>query len=347
MTGIEQRLREALTAEADARAVDVLALRGDLEQRLARPRRRSRLLPAAAAAVLLVGGGLVAVQVIGDDAPDSASSGEVDNGFSCPYTEHVDVVRAPGGFLPDLTERTPADVARAYDAPRWEFAVDGDTARLRLGNADGTLASETRYDRQGDEWALTTAEVCSNGTTADPAADTLRLGTHGYEPHPPPEFVADGQPLLVDDRPVYAESGLVTDHRSLYVAPCDGDLCFATSSQDAVGDRMSITRGMEILGTMCWFFVPDGIVGRSSPYALLVAWDPQGWTTDFSVVGPGGTYDGVSFTHSSWGRSQAWLALVPTPETDVRLLARLYDRQTFRDGPLVDESHAPVSCDLY
>jgi hypothetical protein len=344
MTRIEDRLRDALAEEAEARAVDVPRLRADLDERLARPRRRSRLLPAAAAAVLLVGGGLVAVQVTrGDDGPaGSASAGQVDDEFSCPYTEHVDLSGSQDEFLPDLVDRAPAEVAREYDAARWEFVVSDDTARLRLGNDDGTLGSDTRYQLRDDEWRMTTSEACSNGTPVTPGSDTLRLGTHGYPPKPAPEFGADKDPVLVDDRPVYARSGLVSDHRSLYVAPCGAGLCFATSSQDAIGDRMPTTGGVEILGTMCWFFVPDPLVGRASPYALLVAWDPSGrFATDFSVTGPGGTYDGVSFNDPSWGNQQVWLALVPTPPPGVKVLARLHHRG-FLGTPI--ESHAPVSC---
>ncbi|HET9423019.1 MAG TPA: hypothetical protein VFO49_17895 [Nocardioides sp.] len=347
MTRIEDRLRSALTEAADARTVDVPLMRAELDERLARPRHRSRLLVAAAAAVLLVGGGLVAVQVLRDDSPaDSASSGEVDDEFSCPFTEHVDLSGGQDEFLPDLVGRTPAEVAREYDAARWEFVVDGDTARLRLGNEDGTLGSDTRYRRHDGEWHMTTSEACSNGTSVTPGSDPLRLGLHGNRAKPAPEFGADKEPVLVDDRPVYAGSGLVTDHRSLYVAPCGAGLCFATSSQDAIGDRMPMTGRVEILGTMCWFFVPDTLVGRASPYALLVAWDPSGQTTEFTASGPGGTYDGVALTDPSWDGSKVWLALVPTPPAEVKLLARLYDHEGFRPaGPLVDQSHAPVRCD--
>jgi hypothetical protein len=344
MTRIEDRLRGALADEAEARAVDVPRLRAGLDERLARPRRRSRALPAAAAAVLLVGGGLVAVQVLGDDSPpDSASSGEVDDEFSCPYTEHVDLSGAQDEFLPELVDRSPAEVARAYDAPRWEFDAAGDSARLRLGNEDGTLGSETRYELRDGEWRMATSEACNNGTSVTPGSDTLRLGPHGYRAKPAPDFGSDKEPVLVDDRPVYARSGLVTDHRSLYLAPCGAGLCFATSSQDAIGDRMPTTGGMEILGTMCWFFVPDPLVGRASPYALLVARDPGGWISgSFRVSGPGGVYEGVPFSHPSWGDQKVWLALVPTPPPGVKLLARLHHRG-FGGSPV--QSHETVSCD--
>ena len=53
-----------------------------------------------------------------------------------------------------------------------------------------------------------------------------------------------------------------------------------------------------------------------SPYALLVAWDTHGRTTDFSVSGPGGSYEGTSFTDKSWGATQVWLALVASVGAD-------------------------------
>ncbi len=344
MTRIEDRLRGALADEAETRTVDVPRLRADLDARLARPRRRSRTLPAAAAAVLLVGGGLVTIQVLGDDSPsDPASSGEVDNEFSCPYTEQVDV-SGQDEFVPDLVGRTPAQVAREYDAPHWEFVPSGDSALLRLGNDDGTLGSETRYERRDDEWRMTTAVACSNGTAVQPGSEPLRLGTRGPTARPRPDFGFGGAnaPVLVDSRPVYGPSGLVTMHRGLYLVPCGLGLCFATDGQDAIGDRMPTFSGRSegILGTMCWFFVPDTGVGRASPYALMVAWDALGQTTGFSVAGPGGTYEGKSFTDPSWGPQQVWLALVPTPDAGVKLVSNLYSR----DG-LVDQTHAPVGCD--
>jgi hypothetical protein len=348
MTRIEDRLRNALAEEADSRTVDVLRMRGDLDDRLGRRPRRSRALMGAAAAALLVGGAVVGVQVLRDDDPglETASAGEVDDEFSCPQVEHVDLSGAQDEFLPDLVDRTPAEVAREYDAPRWEFVEDGDTARLRLGNADGTLGSETNYSRRDGEWRAASSVVCSNGTSADPASDALRLGLHGYEPLPARDDLAFGgnaTPLLVDDRAAYDYSGLVTRHRSLYLVPCGVGLCFATGGPDgSIGDRMPTYYGRDtaILGTMCWFFVPDVLIGRASPYALIVAWDALGRTTDFAVSGPGGSYEGKSFRDPSWGRQRVWLALVPTPPSGIDLLARLHDA-----NGLVDEYHGPAECD--
>ena len=346
MSGIEDRLRAALHEAADARSVDVMRMRDELNDRLGPPTRRPRKLAALVAAAVLAGGAVVGVQVLpGDgDGRTVAPAGGVDPQFSCEHTTHVDLSGGQDEFVPDLVGRTPAEVAREHDAPRWEFVEDGDTATLRLGNEDGTLGSESRYELRDGEWRLRSSVVCDNGTPAAPTADALALGLHGSEPWPARDALAAGESgtasVLVDDRPVYDYSGLVTRHRSIYMAPCGIRLCFAVGQPDSgVVDRMQ-TRNAGVLGTMCSFFQPDDLVGRTSPYALLVAWDALGGTTDFSVSGPGGTYRGTSFTDPSWGPAQAWLALVPNDGPQVPYVGRLHDA----DG-LVDEYSGPVACD--
>lgn len=349
MTRIEDRLRNALAEEADGTSVDVLRLRDELTDRLdVRPRQR-RVLPLVAAAVLLMGGAVVGVETLGNDDsnPDTASAGKVDTEFSCPETQSVDLSGAQDEFLPDLTKWTPAEVAKEYGAPLWKFVEDGDTARLRLGNADGTLGSETHYQRRNGEWQMLAATACGNGTPAAPTSDALRLGAHVAEPWPANGLLSVGTrgmtPLLVDDRPVYDYSGLTTRHRAIYLAPCGLRLCFAVGNPDGVilpKLRTFSGRDSGILGNMCHFFEPDDLVGRSSPYVVLVAWDALGQTTDLTVAGPDGTYDGVSFTDESWGPQQVWLALVPAPPAGVKLLARLHDA-----NGLVDERYDTVQCD--
>ena len=349
MTRIDDRLRKALAEEADSTSVDVLRMRDELTDRLDVKPRRRRVLPMAAAAMLLTGGAVVGVQTLGgdDSRPDAASPGEVDSEFSCPETQSVDLSGAQDEFLPDLTRWTPAEVAREYDAPRWELDEDGDTARLRLGNADGTLGSETRYERRDGEWQMVAAVACGNGTPAAPTSEALRLGPHVEEPWPAKGLLSVGTggaaSVLVDDRPVYDYSGLTTRHRAIYVAPCGIQLCFAVGRPDGVilpKLRTFSGRDAGILGNMCHFFEPDDLVGRSSPYVVLVAWDATGRTTDLTIAGPGGAYDGTSFTDPSWGSAQVWLALVPTPPPGVKLLARLHDA-----NGLVDERYDTVVCD--
>jgi hypothetical protein len=346
MSGIEDRLRAALREAADARPVDVMRMREELNDRLGPPSRRPRKLAALVAAVVLVGGALVGVQALRDDGNGRTvePADGVDPRFSCAHTSHIDLSGAQDEFVPDLVGRTPTEVAREYDAPRWEFVESGDTARLRLGNEDGTLGSETRYVREDGEWRMRSSVVCDNGTPAAPMAAPLALGLHGNEPWPARGALSVGEAgtasVLVDDRPVYDYSGLVNRHRSIYLAPCETRLCFAVGQPDSVVvDRMQ-TREVGVLGTMCSFFQPDDLVGRTSPYALLVAWDTHGRTTDFSVSGPGGTYGGTAFTDKTWGPLKVWLALVPNGGPDVSYVGRLHDA-----NGLVDEYAGPVACD--
>jgi hypothetical protein len=346
MSGIEDQLRAALHDAANARSVDVLRMREELKERLGPPTRRPRKLGALVAAAVLVGGAVVGVQALRDDGDGRtvAPTGGVDATFSCPHTNHVDLPGSQDEFVPDLVGRTPAEVAREYDAARWEFVEDGDAATLLLGNADGTLGSETRYQRRDGEWRMRSSVVCDNGTPAAPTSDALALGLHGSEPWPASGALSVGEggtaSVLVDDRPVYDYSGLVTRHRSIYMAPCATRLCFGVGQPDSVVvDRMQ-TRNVGVLGTMCSFFQPDDLVGRTSPYALLVAWDTHGRTTDFSVSGPGGSYEGTSFTDKSWGATQVWLALVPNLGPQAPYVGRLHDARG-----LADEYAGPVACD--
>lgn len=351
MTSIEDRLRTALAEEADSRQVDVLRMRAELDERLTTRRpRRGRTLAGLVAAAAVVAGVAVSVPLLDDgDAPatDTTGSAEVDDTFRCSETRAVDLSGAQDEFLPDLTKRTPAEIAEEQGARRWEFVESGDSAVLRLGNADGTLGSETLYERQDGRWQMLRARACSNGTPAAPTANDLRLGVHGGDPWPAEGLLAVGpqdvRSVLVDDRPVYEYSGLVARHRAIYLAPCGARLCFGVGDPTGgvfVQHNTFSGRDAGILGVDCNFFEPDDLVGRTTPYAMVVAWDATGRTTGLTVTGPGSvTYDGVSFTDRSWGRQQVWIALVPPTGRGVKTLARLHDA----DG-VVDQRHAPVVC---
>ncbi len=351
MTRIEDWLRDALAEEADATSVDALRMRDELTDRLeVRPRRR-RVLPLVAAAVLVTGGLAVGFQTLGDDddLAEPASKGEVDSEFSCHDTEQVDLSGKQDEFLPDLTRATPAELAREYNAPRWEFEEDGDTASLRLGNADGTLGSETRYERSHDEWRMLSSEACGSGSPETPTPASLRLGTHGPEPWPAADALSIGQPsrnsVLVDDRAVYDYSGLVMRHRSIYIEPCGLAICYAVGQPDSsVTGRMPVFSGRAegFIGEICSFYLPDDMVGRESPYRLIAAWDALGTSTRFVVDGNGSgprggapPIEGVRFSDPSWGPQEVWLALVPyTGE----LTAQLWHGET----PLAAEPVRPT-----
>lgn len=359
----ETRLVRALDDEAASRDVDAQAVLARTRDRLLRaevPRRR-RVAPAlaAAATVALVGGAAAAVTLNGAASPDgvTASASEVDREFSCPDRVEIDVSGAQDEFLPRLGGRTPAQVAEEYDAPRWTFVEDGDSARLFLGNEDGSLGSVAGYDRTGDDWVLREATACGNGSPAAPTAEGLRLGRHGVAPHPAENVLdvgaPDVEPVLVDDRQVYDHSGLVLRHRSLYAAPCGQRLCFGVGQPDSGVHETVRVSGAPTYTTfeMCSFFVPDDLVGRPSPYRLVGVWDPTGDATGMGAVSVegttlaemmlkpaleslGDTYEASPFQHPSWGDGRLWLALVPARDGH-GLIASLHDdtgRLSFRSA---------------
>ena len=191
MTPIESRLSRALGETAEARDVEVDRMRAELNDRLTAtpPVRRRRALPAlaAAAAVVVITGTAVGLRTLGGDDGDRASDtgdGQVDSEFTCPAQVPVDLSGGQDEFLPDLSDRRPADVAEEYAAPRWRFEDEGDTARLLLGNADGSLGSITTYDRVDGKWTMVDSTVCGDGTPGVPTTDALQLGRHGGDPWP-------------------------------------------------------------------------------------------------------------------------------------------------------------------
>lgn len=328
MSRIEDRLKEALGQEAESREVDASALLAATRQRLPVRRARRRapvalVASAAALAVAVAGVGLGIDRLGGDDRV--ASDGSVATVFTCPEQQDVDLSGAQDEFVPDLRDRSPAQVAEENGAPRWRFTEDGDTARLYLGNADGTLGSLTTYTRADGAWVMARSTVCGNGSPATPTSDGLRLGVRDTEPHPPQNALATGDrgltPVLVDDRSVYDYSGLVTRHRSLYVAPCGARFCWSsgqpgsaitTQSPTGYGDERAGLRDLSGI-----FFLADDMVGRDQPFVFLAIPDQPG-ATAFEVTAGSQDYSGARLTDPGWGGRAVWVALAPYDGSSVR-----------------------------
>lgn len=310
-TRIETRLSRALAETAEARDVDVDRMRVDLSERLGTTPlvRRRRALPAlaAAAAVVVLAGTVVGVRTLGGDGGEVASDdgkGQVDAVFSCPSQVAVDLSGAQDEFLPDLSDRRPAEVAEEYAAPRWRFDEEGDTARLLLGNADGSLGSLTTYERVDDQWVMRESTACGDGTPGAPTNDAMQLGLHGGEPWPATGMLNPGgknvNPVLIDDRAVYDYSGLVERHRSIYVAPCGQRLCWVTGQpRSIVTDRLTPDRLHDVSDL---FFLPDDMVGRTNPLKVTAYWSPEGDGYRGSMT---------AFSDPSWGAGVLYAGIEP------------------------------------
>ncbi len=162
------------------------------------------------------------------DWAGDAGVGEVATEFTCPVQVPVDLSGAQDEFLPDLSDQSPEDVAEEHGAPRWRFDDDGDTARLLLGNADGSLGSVTTYDRVDGTLVDGRVDGCGDGTPGRPdrrcpSARPARRRAVARDGDCSTPRTA-GEPVFIDDRAVYDYSGLVKRHRSIYVAPC-GHVC--------------------------------------------------------------------------------------------------------------------------
>ena len=111
------------------------------------------MLAAAAVAVIATGAGGFSL-LAGDDqtaSPPGTDSGAVSDDFTCPAQHTIDFASDnQDEFLAGESDELggPRKFAEEYDAPRYEFVGAGDTATLRLGNADGSLGSITTYRRR-------------------------------------------------------------------------------------------------------------------------------------------------------------------------------------------------------
>jgi hypothetical protein len=203
----------------------------------------------------------------------------VASAFTCPRTVSVDDAgrRTDDSFLPDI-DAGPRHAADAEGTPRYDYSSSGNRALLRLGNADGTLASTATFRRHGGEWDLVTTTKCAGagGSILVPERDPLRLGRRATTPYPGEEMVG-AQAVLVDDRSYYDVAGLV-HHRSMWAAPCNQSLCLASGKPTSmVLDRVPPPRGAstEVEDISSMFLPPDDMVGRKNPFRTWVVYDPE------------------------------------------------------------------------
>ena len=336
---IEERLSRVLAEEAEQIDVDVAELRHRTRERLATSpgrrtggRRYAGPAAAAAAVAVLVGGGVLGSHLAGGDRGVDEPAGPVTGGrahdvatrFTCPEHVPVDLSGAQDEFVPTLGTGRPARLAESLHAPRYAFEVTGRRAELRLGNADGTLGSVASYRRVGNGWDLVSAEACTGtGTSAAPPTDQdLQPGTHGVAAHPPKGALAFGpderEPVLVDDRPVYDYSGLVTRHRTIYAAPCGAEDVLARGrahqrpgrpAAGAHGLRRPVGAGRRRV---------PGAAGRprrpQNPLGMWAVYDDGDGTSFAAVMDDGTVRPATRLTRPSWQGGALLVVIAPTAD---------------------------------
>jgi hypothetical protein len=324
---IEDRLTLALHEEADRTDVDVVALQAATHERLAR-RSRTRLrfpsaLAAAAAVAVVLVGGITFMRVIRDAdigvldrVTGTSVEGGVANAFTCPRTVTVDAAgrRSDDSFLPDISAG-PRHAADAEGAPRYEFTSSGDRAVLRLGNADGTLASSATFRRHRGGWDLVTTTKCAgaDGSILVPDTDPLRLGRRTATPYPGEKMVGR-HAVLIDDRSYFDVAGLVR-HRSMWAAPCDESLCLASGKPTSMLlDQAPPPRGErpDVRDISSMFLPPDDMVGRRNPFRTWLVYDPEGRDTRVWARSASGrrVVEAKRITGPGWS-GQAFVLLAP------------------------------------
>jgi hypothetical protein len=325
----EETLARALQDEADHIDVDVYALHAGTRERLAgrRPVRQPKAWPhvvlVAACVALLLVAGLTGTRMLlqgrGGGLLTGAASqrGQVAATFSCPSQVSADAAdrRRDDALVLDLGGG-PAAAASSVGAPMYAYSQSGDTATLRLGNKDGSLASTATFHRAGGRWVLDTTARCSGvgGQLLVPGDDPFRLGRRDRPPYDASDmFDQSSQPVLVDDRDYYDTAGLVR-HRSIWVAPCSKQLCVAAGRgtsyvTDEVPSGGTHPRVQEETSL---FLPPDDTVGRPQPLGLWVVYDPGGdYTAVYARTRTGRHLaQGVRLTGPAWV-GQAYAVLAP------------------------------------
>jgi hypothetical protein len=320
---VEERLRGALSEQADALDVDLLRMHAEIRARgaAASPSRRRPNLLVAACLLLVAGTAMAGAWLAGigpgrlaDPATDRSQRAHVDTSFTCAqqrtwrFEEGLSV--GDDGFVPDLADG-PAAMARLVGAAHYDLAVHDDEATLRLGNDDGTLASRSHFVRGPDGWVPVRALTCQGDGSPlvdGPGGDADRLvgrpATPGAAPARPlrPTDVGTGARLL-DSRGYYDVSGLVHD-RTLWAGPCGRKLCVWAGVRDSYVTA-DVSPGVPPTDLTSVFLPPDDLVGITPPYAFVVV----------GAVDAAVTWRDTSGTsHEAQQVDDAWYVLAPYDE---------------------------------
>jgi hypothetical protein len=280
---VEERLTQALSDQAERIDADVQRMYAGTMRRVAKPRvRRSRgrlepLLVTVAVLALLVGSVAIiqhrGLRVFGPAG--TSKVGGVSTSFTCEGQVKVgDAGRQQDdSFLPSL-DSGPQAAADDADAPRYSYVENGDVATLRLGNADGSLASVSTFRRSSGGWDLVTTTKCAagDGGILVPGDGPLRLGTRETTPYSAGSLVRDpASAVLVDDRSSYDVAGLAK-HRTMWASQCGNRICLVDGTPTGfVSTEIKAARAPEDITSL--LLDPDSMVGRTPGLVLWVVYD--------------------------------------------------------------------------
>ena len=317
---IEERLTRALGDEAEQVDADVARMYAETMHRLAEPRVRRTgellwpLVVTVAVLALLVGsvaiirhGGLRLIGPAG-----TSKVGGVSTSFTC--GGQISVGDAAGrkqddSFLPSL-DRGPQDAADAAGAPRYSYVENGDAATLRLGNADGSLASVSTFRRSSAGWELVTTTKCAadDGGILVPGDRPLRLGTRETTPYPAGSWIRNPtSAVLVDDRSTYDVAGLAR-HRTMWASQCGRRICLVDGTPTGfVSTEVKAAKAPADITSL--LLEPDSMVGRTPSLVLWVVYDADRSVPSVEMRLRDGTTRAAERISGPGWRGRAYLAL--------------------------------------
>lgn len=334
---LEDRLGRALHEEAEAREVDVQRLYAETQSRLAHRRGRStgtavrrtgwsRPALVAAAVFAVAGAGWIAPGLVEDVARWAGPAGTVEGGvedtFSCPAQDNIEF--GPGedddSFVPEFPDGAADRFAHDTGAARYEFERDGESATLRLGNADGSLSSVSTLRLVGDRWEPVQVVRCEGDDgILVPVADADRLGVHGgpaWDPALRPDPERYPGTVVVDDRAYYDVAG-VPRRRMIWVEPCGRRVCLTAGIETSHVSGAIRAGAFRPQDKTFSFLPPDDMVGRRSPYLLYAVYDRLDEVARVSWDSRAGDITWVEPVARGGWQGQLFLVLAPYDEFGV------------------------------
>ena len=345
---VEERLTRALSDQAERIDADVERMYAGTLRRLVKPRRRRTgellgpLLVTVAVLALLVGSVAIiqhrGLRVFGPAG--TSKVGGVSTSFTC--EGRIRVGDAAGrkqddSFLPSL-DSGPQAAADAAGAPRYSYVENGDDATLRLGNADGSLASVSTFRRSSAGWDLLTTTKCAagDGGILVPGAGPLRLGTRETTPYPVGSWIRNpSSAVLVDDRSSYDVAG-IAKHRTMWASQCGRRICLVDGTPTGfVSTEVKTSKAPADITSL--LLEPDSMVGRTPSLVLWVVYDADRSLTSVAMrLRDGTTLPAKRISGPGW-RGRAYLALGrPDEVQSVQVRHRSGDTTTYPAEDITD-----------